>query len=150
MNLFTTYSSSETDLLLKVSNMKFPRSKNSYKISIFNEISNKEFSEIIKDYKVQNLPKKSIIKHNKIMYILEGSIALVCDGKIVQKIKKNEMYGLSINMLNMKEHNTIITLEDSKIASFRINDANMRDALGILYKNLSKYLLNELNNFKQV
>jgi signal-transduction protein with cAMP-binding, CBS, and nucleotidyltransferase domain len=150
LNLFTKYTKSETELLLKVSKMEFPRCKDNYKISIFNEISNKEFTEIIKDYKVENVAKKSIIKHNKIIYVLEGSIGLVHNSKIVQKITKNQIYGLSNNLLHTKEHNSVIVLEDSKIASFKINDGNFRDSLTTLYQNLTKHLINELSHYKQI
>jgi len=130
--------------------MEFPRSKNHYKISIFNEIPSKEFKEIIKNYKIEDLTKGSVIKHDKIIYVLKGSVGLVHNSKIVQKITKNQLYGLSNNLSINKEHNHIIVLENSKIASFKINDTNFSNSLTILYKNLTKYLVNELSHYKEV
>ncbi len=148
MNLFTKYTKEETQTLLKVAKMEFPRDEKKDEVPLFENISHKEILEITKDYKIEFLNKKSLINHNKIIYILQGSIALIHNSKIIQKVQKGQFYGISKNILHTKEKYSILVLEDCKIISFTINDSQLTNALTIFYKNLTKYLSTELSHCK--
>ncbi|ACM93690.1 hypothetical protein NAMH_0165 [Nautilia profundicola AmH] len=111
MNLFTEYTQEETEYLLSLTNNKYIDIKK--EVKFLEDIDDYIIDKDIKKIEIKQLNKKSVIDKYEMIYIVEGEVVALKENKILKKIKKDEIFGIT-NLIN-NENIYLVTVQDSKI-----------------------------------
>ena len=132
MNLFTTYTSEETKILLSLTDKKFTRNVHPILLGIdthkLSHFYNKTF------------PKKELIKEFEFIIVNKGKVGVIKNGKIVKTLQKNDIFGILKNFLD--EEYILLTLEDCNITFFGIGECE--EIKNNLLSYLAKYIKNKV------
>jgi len=122
MNLFTTYSKEEIQFLQEIVN---ENSKQLKSMSIFSGLKKDDFSHFYE----KKISKKEIVEKFDFIYVKNGKIGVIKNGKVVKVLKKNNCFGF----LNVFSNDKFILIgaEDSEIILFGIKDFRVME--NILY-----------------
>lgn len=130
MNLFTTYTNEETKLLLEIGDRSFRRKIN----SLFNGVNINELDHFYR----KKIIKKEVITSFEFVFVENGKVGVVKDGKIIKILNENDCFGL-LNVF-LKEDYVLLALEDSEITFFGIGK-NIA-----MYKNIMEYFAKKIKD----
>jgi len=130
VNLFTTYTNEETKLLLEIGDRSFRRKIN----SLFNGVNINELDHFYR----KKIIKKEVITSFEFVFVENGKVGVVKDGKIIKILNENDCFGL-LNVF-LKEDYVLLALEDSEITFFGIGK-NIA-----MYKNIMEYFAKKIKD----
>jgi CRP-like cAMP-binding protein len=120
--------------------------------SIFSGMDNETLRNIIKDVEFMSYKKGEFVFKNgqqdkEIYIIMEGSCAVIVNGKNVATLNKKETFGEFSPITSGKRSASIVSLEQTKAIRFKLDidyvESHMTGA-AILYKNFVHELINKL------
>jgi len=130
MNLFTTYTPEETQILLSLTNNKYTDVKK--EVLFLRNMHDYQIDRFVKKIELKELPKKSIIEHYYFIYVVEGMVAVLKNNRVVKKLKKNDLFGL--RQMSKNEKYFLVTLTEAKICFIEPKEDNL------LFLHICEYL----------